>query len=270
MFPMPFVFIERPGAEPLYVSLQSRWTPFGRLPEQFQGGRAFIVDGDQTRIELLPPARPEESAFSVTATLRLGTDRDARADVTVTSRGVMFHAIKDQLKTLPAFQKDLVLRQMATQFFPGAKVEKADILGLEGFESPSLTVQLTAPKFLRTSNQSYLLKPVFHPARLVKQFSERSVRQHPFHMRGQQAFRDVIRIEPGESYTLERLPSGVTIANALGNFTLTYRTDGPAVVVERELTLLSGRLSAGDYGEFIEFCEKVDGAEEESIAFRKS
>jgi hypothetical protein len=269
MFPMPFVLIPRPGSEPLYVSLQNRWLPFGRLPEQIQGGRAFILDDEGPRIELLPPARPEDSAYSITATLRLGSGTDARADVAVTSQGVMFHALKDQLKTLPAFQKDLILRQMATRFFPGASVEKAEILGLEGFESPSLEVKLTAPKFLRPAKDSYLLKPILQPARLVKGFSERAVRQHPFHMRGQQVSREVVRIEPGEGYAVDRLPRGVTIAGALGNFTLAYRMDGKTVVIERELTMLAGRLSAAEFPAFIEFCEQVDAAEEESVAFMK-
>jgi hypothetical protein len=132
-----------------------------------------------------------------------------------------------------------------------------------------IAASLTAPKLLKKSGEGYLLKPVFQPSQMVKGFSGRSKREHPFHFRAQRVQRDTVRVEGGEGFKLERAPADVTLASALGTYALSYKADGNNVLVTREMTLLPGRLSASEFPAFVDFCEKVDGAERESIIFRK-
>jgi tetratricopeptide (TPR) repeat protein len=270
LFPHPFVAVEEEGKPPVFVTLSARGTPFGRLPESIQGGKAMVLLPRGERIEPLPAPHPEESATITRGTLRFGEGHDAEAEVEISSRAVAFYALKDQLKTIPAFQKDLALRRMATQFFPGARVRKAEMRGLDDPDAPTAFVlDLTAPQYLRTSGDDLLLKAVFRPTRLVASFGGRATRELPIHFREERVTRDEIRVEPGESCELERMPRDVLLASALGEYALTYRRSGSAVVVEREMTLRPGRLEAAEYPELLEFSRKVDAAEEESLVFRR-
>ena len=79
-----------------------------------------------------------------------------------------------------------------------------------------------------------------------------------------------LRIDAGKGYLLQRTPPDTILVNALGTYTLTYRADGNSVSVKRELNLLPGRLTADDFPAFVDFCEKVDASEAESVIFRKS
>jgi hypothetical protein len=155
---------------------------------------------------------------------------------------------------------------MATQFFPGAQVKKSEMRGLDDPDAPlAFAFALTAPKLLKTSGEDLLLKPVFQPSRLVRMFGGRAVRELPLHFTRPAASRDEIRVEAGDSCELERAPRDVLLASALGEYALTFRMSDGAVVVERELTLRAGRLEADEYPAFLEFCRKVDAAEEENL-----
>ncbi len=269
-FPYPYIALELAGKQPTYLSLTDRQTPFGRLPEFLEGGKALILSTRSHKITHIDAGRPEESAVKLTARFTLSETTDVACDLQLETLSVSMYAQKEQFKTLPAFQKDVVLRGFANQMFPGAKVKVAEMPGLEDMDKPfGLRASLTAPKLLKKSKDEYLLKPVFQPSNLVKQFAGRSKREHPFHFRSQRIQRDSIRLEPGETYKLDRTPSDVTLASSLGTYSLTYRSEGETVVVTREVTLLPGRLTASEFAGFVEFCEKADAGERESVVFKK-
>jgi hypothetical protein len=270
MFPYPYVAVDAGGAGTVYISLAQRNTPFGRLPEHLQGGKALVVEKRGQRIVHLPAARPEEDATTLDVKVALGDALDAEVDVDLAVRSVLAQGQKDRLKTIQAFQKTLLLNQVAVQMFPGAKVKKAEIEGLEESEEPlGFKLSLTAPKLLRQSGDDYLLRPVLQPSRMVRSFSGKARREHPLHFRSQRVQRDTLRIETGGQFRLERLPASVLLPSALGTFSLVYTAQGDTILVERELTLLPGRLAAAEFPTFVAFCEKVDAAERENVIFRR-
>ncbi len=270
LFSYTFVAVLPEGKAPLFVSLSDRQTPFGRLSEHLQGGKALLVGEKGHRIALVEAESLEASSSSLVAALKLEDGVDVACDVELISRSVTTSAQKEQLKTLPAFQKDLVLRQIVNQMFPGAKVKSCEMKGLDEPEKPfAIAASLTAPKLIKKSGDGFLLKPLFQPLQMVKSFAGRSQREHPCHFRSQRVSRDAIRVEGGASYRLERTPSDVTLVSALGTYSLAFKTDGNGVAVTRELTLLPGRLTADEFPAFVDFCEQVDAAERESIIFQK-
>jgi len=271
LFPYRHVLLEIEGKAPIYVSLAQRFTPFGRLPEYLDGGKALVVREGQGRIEMLPGTRPEDSAISSSGELRLGKELEVDANVRLEMRALSAFGAKEQFRNMPAFQRDVALRQFANSIFPGARIATAQVTGLEEKESPfGMSIELTAPKFVRESGERFLVKAVLQPGNLVRSFGGRSVRQHPFHFRGQRVMRDSMRIVPGEGYRIERPPSAVSLVSALGMYSLTSKIEDGAITVRRELTLLPGRIDPADFPAFLSFCEKVDAAETESVVLVKS
>ena len=270
MFSYPYLRVELEKREPIYISLSQRSTPFGRLPEYLQGGKCLMVGSRDDKIDLLPSPDLDGSASTVRGSLGLGKDVEVTANIEIITRAFLAFAQKDRLRTLPAFQKDVVLRQIANQIFPGAKVQSAELQGLDDPEKPlAFALQLTAPKMLRQSGDDFLLKPILQPAQLVRSFAGRSQREHPFHFRSQVIVRDSIRIAAGDSYAIGRTPSDLNLAGALGTYSLRYKVEGNEVAVTREMTLLAGRISPQDFTGFVDFCQKIDAAEQENVVFSR-
>jgi tetratricopeptide (TPR) repeat protein len=270
-FPSPHIAVPGPGDDVTYVSLAGRFTPFGKLQESLQGGKALLIDpGRPGQIVQLPPARPEDSAVRFTGTLRLGAGQDVEAAVEQALLQVSAHALKEQFKDAPDAQRDMLLRAAATRLFPGARVKQAAMPGLDDPEKPlAFAFQLTAPKLLKPSGEEHLLKTVFQPAQLVRSFAGKARREHPFHFRRQVVTRDALRIVPGKSFAPSKLPPETALACPLGTYSLRYQEEGEAVTMTRELTLLPGRLAAAEFPAFLSFCERVDAAERESLVFKK-
>jgi tetratricopeptide (TPR) repeat protein len=272
LFPWSCVLVAIPGEEPVWVSLHHRQTPFGRLPEVFSGGKAFVLGPRGDRIALLPPIAPEAYATSITGVMRLGDGLDVALEIELIARSAQTYAQKDVFRTLPGFQKTLLAQRLAGQMFPGARFQRQEIRNLDSWDEPlTFSYALTAPQMLKASGGDLLLRPVPSPALLVRAFGGAAERRHPFHLdeRGLRVARDRLRIEPGSAYRLERLPADVALAGALGVYSLAFELEGDVVIVERQLTLTPGRLEPVAFRAFIDFCERVDAAERESIVWRR-
>lgn len=266
----PYIQLDLPGKAPIYVSLDDRQNPFGRIPEHLEGGKALHLTPGGHEIVPVPPGKPEDSAAILKAAFRLLEGVDVDCDIEFSMLSVAAYAQKEQLKNLPAFQKDLALRQFANQLFRGAKIKASEMKNLEDPDKPfALSASLTAPKLLQKSKDDYLFKAVFQPQNMLKGFAGRAKREHPFHFRSQRVQRDSIRVEAGGAYTLERTPQDVALTSSLGAYSLKYKREGDAVTITREVNLFPARIAPGDFATFVEFCEKVDSAERESLVFKK-
>lgn len=253
-----------------FVSLAERRTPFGRLPEHLEGGTALLLTARGQRTMTLPAADPEASAQSVVGTVTLTQGSAARVEVEVINRSVLAIGRKDALRNLPAFQKNIALQSFASQLFPGARLEKGDFPGLDDPSAPLvMALALEAPRILQEAGGDFLLKPVIQPEMMVARYAGRAEREHPYRTLFVRAARDRLRVEPGGGYEVRRLPQDTALSSALGTYSLTYREDGATVVVEREITLRPGRIEPAEFAAFLEFCEKCDAAEGESIVLRQ-
>ncbi len=59
------------------------------------------------------------------------------------------------------------------------------------------------------------------------------------------------------------------MASALGTYSLTYEETADTIVVQRHSAIVPGRLAPEEYPVFVDFCERVDAAETESILLKK-
>ncbi|MGQ9591209.1 MAG: hypothetical protein ACUVYA_13065 [Planctomycetota bacterium] len=268
-FVYPYVRIELEGREPLHVSLAQRRTPFGLLPEQFEGGKALLVEPVPGKIAPIPAGSPERAATGTEGALELEAGLSARVDLRLVSRAFAAFAQKDLLRTLPPFQKDLAVRGIANRLFPGAAVEKAELRGLDDPDEPFVVaIVAKAPRALERRGDEALFKPVLQPAQMVRSFCGAPRREHPLHLRSQVVIRDAIRVRPDPDREIAVVPADTTLASPLGTYALSFRKDGADVDVRRELTLLPGRLSTEEFPAFVEFCRKIDAAEGERLILR--
>ena len=266
-FPYPYVAVVDDHGERRYVSLSQRTTPCARLPEYLSGGRALRLTAGGYRMEHLPAVHPGKSAQGFDATIELLADKKATATVRWSAEVSSAFGQKDQFRTLQGFQKTSVLQRFANGLFPGCSLKDGGFGGLETDEPFAIELNVETSNFLQKRADEYHAKAVLNPSRLVARFAGRRERVHPFHLRTHRVDRDRIRVKLGH-HALLRRPPDVAFATALGTYSLSYTLDDGDLVVERALTLLPGRLEPEEYDAFVSFCERVDAAEQQTIALR--
>ena len=268
-----FVCIEEaPGTDPLertFLSLSGRNMPFARVPEHLEGGAALILTDEGHKLVSLPSGDPRRYATSVNATVSLGGGTDGEVDLVVRDRRSGALVQKDRFRTIRGFQKGVVLQSLANRLFPGSRLKKGDFPGLDDPEAPfSIELDLSTPNLLQQSGDDLLLKSVVTPAQLVNNYCGRTQREHPFQLSAQHVIFDRIRILPGELRAV-RLPADAALSCELGTYSLSCHEQQEKLLVERELTLRPGRIKPANFAAFVNFCQAVDTAENESLIFRK-
>ena len=268
-FRAPHLLLEPVGKQPLYISLQYRDLPFGFLPEFFGKGKALVLDQTDSRIVELPSI-PAEVYESVTrATWKLGEDVAVDVNFVMETKAAQGWMQKDRFSTLNAFQMTLMTSGLATQLFPGAKVEKGGFVGINDKTQPfALEFKLEAPKLMVRSGEDFLLPPVLQPAQLVRSYGAPPTRKHPYEVRQRRAKQDKILVHLGENFSVSKLPSNVNLSGQRANYSLTYKQEGGTLSIERKLTIEPGSIAPARFPQFLDLLQKADAAEKERIVLR--
>ena len=160
-------------------------------------------------------------------------------------------------------------RGLATQLFPGAKVEKGGFVGIEDKSQPfALEFKLEAPKLMVRSGDDFLLPPVLQPAQLVRSYGAPPSRKHPYKVRQRRAKHDRILVHLGEHFEISKLPANVEISGRFASYSLTYKREEGKLTIERKLIIEPGTLAPGQFQEFLGLLQKADEAERERIALK--
>ena len=268
-FRAPYIVLDLPGRDRLFISLQYRDLPFGFLPEVYSRGKALVLYAGDAKIEELPVLSTEIYESATRATWRLGEDVAVDVDFVMETKAAQGWMQKDRFSTLNAFQITLMTRGLATQLFPGAKVEKGNIVGIEDKSQPfALEFKLEAPKLMVRSGDDFLLPPVLQPAQLVRSYGAPPSRKHPYKVRQRRAKQDRILVHLGEHFEISKLPANVEISGRLASYSLIYKQEEGKLTIERRLTIEPGTLAPGKFQEFLGLLQKADEAERERIVLK--
>ncbi len=268
------VVVDPDGLDETWVSLDARHAPFGKLPFEYHNGRALLLRDGGPAMRSVPPAPPADSVELSEATVTVGSDADdllgARVALRMTAASHSWYALKPRIEDLDAQRRRLVLQRMASALFPGARIERAELPGIDELGEPFVRViELTAPRFLQEAGGEFLLRPVVSPAMLVRRYIGIPTRTHPYHLTRHEVFHERLRIECGEHLRVVRVPEGAVHASPLGHYSLRYAVDGDALLIERRLVVEPGRLEVDAFQSFFDFCRRVDEAETERVVLAR-
>ncbi|GEM_PF-2979282 len=268
-FRAPHVLLEPTGKQPFYISLQYRDLPFGFLPEFFSKGKALVLDQADSRIVDLPSIPAEVYESATRATWKLGEDVAVNVNFVMETKAAQGWMQKDRFSNLNAFQMTLMTSGLATQLFPGAKVEKGGFVGINDKAQPfALEFELEAPKLMVRSGEDFLLPPVLQPAQLVRSYGAPPTRKHPYEVRQRRAKQDKILVHLGENFEVSKLPSNVSLTGQRANYSLTYKQEAGTLSIERKLTIEPGSIAPARFPQFLDLLQKADAAEKERIVLR--
>jgi tetratricopeptide (TPR) repeat protein len=273
-FGSQLVALELPDQDPIWITLDKRKTPFGKLPYYLHGGTAIVLRPGGAALVSIEDQQLSDSAESLDAHLTLGADNDApltvEVELSLTSRDYSSCARKTAVEGLDEHRRELYLHRLAAHLFPGARVNKSGFADFEAIESPlKLEVDLIAPEYLTRTGDDLLLKSIVQPLELVRSFIREAEREHPYNYAQQLLRKDRMEVDLGDGLSIARLPDGALELCPLGAYALRFIAEGQRLIVEREVRLEPGALKPEEYPRLIAFCRAVDEAESARIVLRR-
>gem|GEM_PF-2899273 len=155
-------------------------------------------------------------------------------------------------------------------FFPGASLEGYDFAALEDLEKPfGYTVEFIAPNLAVPRGSGFVLDPVLYSLDLSNRFISRSERVYPMDVNNLITVVEELRYALPEGWTptddsllTERVESG------MNRYLLEVVRDpayGGSLILRRVAVIGLQRVEPSDYGEFREFCRRVDELERRRV-----
>jgi tetratricopeptide (TPR) repeat protein len=267
LYPQPILRVLPRDGEPVWVWLDVRDLPFGRLPFFLSEAPVFVQDGGEGRRETLPRLRDEEFLSADSTSVIRSEDAGHVVELTLRMPSFAGFPLKEMFRTLEVERRRQLGASMMSQFFPGSTLRSIELPALDEGGAP---MELHAVAGLRRFAESRAgelgCRTGIQPLRLAPRFSSGEHRTWPIVFRDVEHSRSRVTIHLGSRYRVKRLPVPLEIDDFLGRYRLACREEaGGAIVVEREVAFDPVRIPVERYESFLAWCRAIDEREEERI-----
>ncbi|MBI1853320.1 MAG: hypothetical protein HYR85_23525 [Planctomycetes bacterium] len=272
LYPQAIVRVMPRDHEPVWVWLEVRDLPFGRIPFYLSEAPVFVIDGGEGRRETMPKLPSDEFLTSDTSA-NIDVEEGGAFAVGMQTRIPAFagYGLKETFRTLEDQQRKQLGARMMMQYFPGSTLRTIEFPGLAQPDSP-MAIDVTAGlrRFVDTSGGEIGCKTGIAPLHLTARFSSGDKRTWPVVYRDFEHQRNHVTIHLGNKYRVKRLPKSLESRGFFGNYRFDCREENGAIVVEREVAFDPERISIERYPELIAWCREIDDREDERIVLEST
>lgn len=257
-FNVPLLYIGGggPGEPGAWLTLQEQFAPFGYVPVEARGMRAFELSIEGGR-PLTVPDVGDQDRLEYEGQVQLGPNGSARLTLRQRFVGKYAMRLRAGLTQVPEGRLHEVLQtRLLGQALPGAELFEFAIEGQNELDAP-LVVQMQAgvTKFAEVDAGRTVIEPPLMP-RLTR-LASLPERQTPLLIREamHQSARLEIALEPGTQVWGTR--QGEV---KLGEYRVVARdvVSDDKLVLEREVSIAAGRVSPADYARFVAFTREAE------------
>jgi hypothetical protein len=263
MFSLPLLRLTTEKGEQ-WLSLGSKYAPFGYVPADARGMRAYALDAAGPKLAQVP-AGGLLDRMVYAGDVHLAKDGSAEVELEQTLHGKYATALRGALSEMAAQQiRDLVESRILGYAMRGAQLKKYDLVQLDDPDKPLIIrTRSRVPSFAQVAGNLLLIPPPFAPR--LSQLAALPNRQTPLL---------VVDSTEQEVRLKLHLPPGSTVVSQLGPKRLSDgdravdirdRVEGANVLLERDIRLPSGRVQVAAYSKFANFARSADDALSSSI-----
>lgn len=240
--------------------------PFGTVPAALAGAPALLLRAGAPALERLPEVDLGTRALlEADGSILLGKGKEASGEFRLSFPGQAGWSLKESLLQATSDQRERFVRARLAPLFRGAVLRSFSLEGLDAPAEPLLVrIRLRFPNFLQREGGKPVVPIVLMPANLGE-LVERPTRTWPFVFRDYSVLRWKVVIDPGSAWRIDAAPASAMVLHPILSWQLCFRREGARLSIERDLALVPGRFSAGEYPRFISLCRSVDEAEGRKI-----
>ncbi|MEZ4369328.1 MAG: hypothetical protein R3B07_00825 [Polyangiaceae bacterium] len=259
--------VQPPKQADLWLTLDSKYTPFGYIPDSVRGMPGYELGGEApVKVEL--PKQGVLDLIEHVGTVKLAKNGSATLELTQRYYGKYAVGLRAGLAQVPEAQlKDIIESKLLGKELRGARLIKFELKHLDDVDFP-LEMVMTAEMsvFAQLSAGALVIDPPFSPR--VAQLAALPVRQTPLFFGDATHIKSELSIE---------LPAGMHVDGQLPKFSGSFAqhegrvsdtVEGSTLKLSRDLYLASGRVQPADYAKFQTFVRQLDNALNSSIRIR--
>ena len=240
------------GKKPTWLSLGSKYAPFGYVPELLQGSEAYRLGGKEPAAVKVPHTGLVDR-IEYEGQVQLMPNGSAKLTLIQRFRGKYAIGLRTALAGLPeARLRDVIESQLLGRILRGARLVKHEIRNRDDIDAPlELEMGAEMSVFAQRSGGVLVIAPPFAPR--VSQLAALPERRTPLLIGDPTRQRVKLVI---------KLPPGATVDGKLAQLDRKYLAHsaqvldslkGGVLTLERDLVIAAGRVQPAKYGKFQQF-----------------
>jgi tetratricopeptide (TPR) repeat protein len=269
---LPYVALraELPGGRQVWLDPAVRFGPFGRLPEQAEGQRAWLFpEPGRPLEETITPVADEREGKRVTLELTLLPDGTLVGEGEERYVGFEGAQLSEGLEGLPPDRREQALQTALARYFGGAEMDRLELDLITEVGQPLVVrYRFRAPGFARPEGDRLVLGPLTFPASLGRRFVQLGRRTTPLFLEGGESTVASLRLTLPEGRAVEGLLGELKIESDFGHFIRRESQKGRVVTLEEDFRLKMGRVQPPRYDDFAHFAGQVDLLQSRDLVVR--
>jgi hypothetical protein len=249
---------------PLWLTLNSKYAPFGYVPAEVRAMPAYLLSGDRPEL-VQAPAQGAPDSIVYEGTGKLAADGSARLNLVQRYYGKYATSLRGGLAEVPERQlRDVLESRLLGPALRGARLLSHKVEALEQLDAP-LTLRLTVdvPSLAQQSGGGLLLEPPYAPR--LSQLATLPARQTPL-LLGDATHQEVrLSLELPPRARVSAQPQARVVHDGERQVRIRDRLEGNTLVLERVIAFPAGRVQPDQYPTFARFVRSAEDALSTSI-----
>lgn len=252
------------GKHPTWLTVSSKYAPFGYVPAEVRGMPGYILSGPAPRKVVIPEGGTKDGVV-YSGTAKVDAQGAATADLVLEFHGKYATGIRTALASMPENQiRDTLESGLLGTALRGAQLREYKIGDLDDLDAPlSFHLKARVPHFAQKSGQHLILSPPFMPQ--LSRMAALPSRKTPLLLDEANYQRIRLDIE---------FPAGARVVSSVGKAALQNegrqvqvadKLEKNTLTLERVIDLPAGRVQPDQYPRFVDFARKADDALASSI-----
>lgn len=249
----------------LWLECTAPKLPFGYVHNSIAGHDALVITDQGGKLCQLPIYPEEKNKEFNQATIVLNAEGKAEAKITKTSCVLQYERLSEFTELAPSKQVDILREDV---YLPEATVSNINFKENKSSE-PSITINynLTCNRF-GTQTGNHLFIPINILRKGPTKLSNKK-RKFPIYLENGYLDSDTITIEIPSNYTIEAIPSPISINNKFGKLNATISTKENKIFITNNLLMHSGKYTASAYPDFLAFRNEISKLYQSMIVLKK-
>jgi tetratricopeptide (TPR) repeat protein len=245
------------GEDGVWLTLGSKYAPFGYIPAEARGMPAYVLTGAAPRLTQSSSSGGDDA---LTYEGKLKVAESGAADVALTLRfsGKYATGLRTALSQLPENQiRDVLESRLLGRELRGIQLRSYEVQNFDDLDSPLvIRTQGHLQSFAERTSGGLLLAPPFGPR--LSQLAALPARQTPLLLVEATHQRIKLTIELPARAKPEALPAPSVVKNEERVVEVRDALRGSELVLDREVELPAGRVQPNEYARFQEFARQAD------------
>ncbi|WNG44494.1 DUF3857 domain-containing protein [Archangium minus] len=272
LLPSVVLRVDVPGEDPVWLDTNTRFAPFGELPETALGERdAWLMPEPGRPLEKVKtPPMKQQPGKQVKLALEVDGSGQLIGKGEERYTGIEAAQLAEAFEAISGERRRQALQGAVGRYFSGAELTGLKLERSEEVGAPfTVRYEFKAPNFARADKDRLLMPTITMPAMLGRQYVQLSTRSTPLYLDDTDASQTVVTLTMPQGYRLTDPQPQLKVESPFGRLLRTEKQEGRTLTIEETLRVERGRIPVKKYEDFAHFAGEVDLIQSRDLVLEK-